>query len=96
MLSDVVSAEIRDRFPPAEAEVVRSALESADIALLPEPGRWRDRILVGIIKVADGNLGEFRRALRLAEQDWRDVLCVAGLQHEDWPSVLKRAGYRVP
>ncbi len=96
MLSRLVRAEIRERFSRAEAKQVRSALQRADIPVLPPPGRWRDRILLGIIKVADGDLQRFREALQLAQTDWRDLLCAAGLEHQNWPEVLKRAGYRVP
>jgi hypothetical protein len=96
VLSELVRAEVRDRFSPADAKVVRAELERAGIPLLPEPGRWRDRILLGILKAADGDVTAFRRALRIARTDWRDLLCVAGLHTENWPAVLKRAGYRVP
>jgi hypothetical protein len=96
VLSELVRDEVRDRFSPADAKVVRAELKRASIPMLPGPGRWRDRILLGILKVADGDVREFRRALRIAQSDWRDLLCAAGLHTENWPAVLKRAGYRVP
>ncbi len=95
-LSRLVLSEIRERFTATAAREIRSALELAHIPLLPEPGRWRDRIHLGILKVAAGDTRQFRKALKLAETDWRDLLCWAGLENEDWPAVLKGAGFRVP
>jgi hypothetical protein len=96
MLSELVTAEIRERFPPSEVAAIRAALSTARLPVLPEPRRWRDRILLALLVVADGDLGEFQRALRRAESDWRDVLMEAGLGHADWPEELARRGYCVP
>lgn len=96
MLSRLVTEEIRARFSEEDAGRVVAALEAADIPLLPPPSRWRDRIYLGIIKVAGGDWQRFRDALRLAETDWRDLLVSAGLENADWPEVLAREGFQVP
>jgi hypothetical protein len=95
-LSEFVRAEITDRFGVADVARVAELLERADIPLLPEPGRWRDRIYLGIVKVAGGDLRRLQEAVRVAETDWRDLLVAAGLEHTNWPEVLRKAGFRVP
>lgn len=96
VLSDLVTAEIHARFTPTSAAKVAAELARSAIPSLPEPGRWRDRILLGILVVAEGKLGAFRRALRLAETDWRDLLLAATLHTQDWAVVSARAGFRDP
>jgi hypothetical protein len=54
---------------------------------------WADKLfsfraMLGILKVADGKWSEFQSALQLAETDWRDLLCSAGLGHDNWPTSL--------
>jgi hypothetical protein len=39
----------------------------------PEP----DRVKLGVLKVADCNLGKVRSLLALAQDDWRELLCEA-------------------
>jgi hypothetical protein len=97
-VSDVVRAEVRERFGQQEASEVISALEATALPLLEAPDRVRERARVHMatIKLADGDLPRFRQALVMARADWRDVLVAAGLAQYDWPEVLRAAGWRVP
>ena len=51
---------------------------------------------LAIIKLAAGNLDRLLANVAQARKDWRDTLCAAGLENEDWPEVLEAAGYAVP
>jgi hypothetical protein len=97
-VSDVVRAEVRERFNAGESEEVISALEASRLPFLDAPDRDRERARVHLatIKMADGNVLRFRQALGMARVDWRDVLVAAGLANHDWPEVLRRGGWRVP
>lgn len=98
LVSPIVRAQARERFAGPEADEVISALGTTKLPLLDAPDRHRERARVhmAVIKVADGDLQRFRRALTMACTDWRDVLLAAGLAHADWPEVLRTAGWRVP
>jgi hypothetical protein len=95
-LSDVVEEQITNRFDPDEVQLVQAALEAASLPFLEQPSRQRDRVHLAIIKLAEGDVGKFQQALRLAQTDWRDVLVAAGLANADWPLVLAQAGIRLP
>jgi hypothetical protein len=97
-VSDVVRAEVGNRFHVSEGHQVLSALESANLPFLESAERERERARVhlAIIKLADGDMGGFQQALAMARTDWRDVLVAAGLANADWPKVLQDAGWRVP
>jgi plasmid stabilization system protein ParE len=97
-VSDVVRAEVCERFSPEEASEVILALETTALPFLdaPDRGRERARVHLATLKVAGGDLPRFRQALALARTDWRDVLVAAGLAHHDWPETLRAAGWRVP
>ena len=47
-----------------------------------------ERIQAAIVFLAGGDLDRLHAAIRLTAQDWRDTLCGAGLEHEDWPGRL--------
>jgi hypothetical protein len=51
----------------------------------PEP----DRVKLGVLKVADGNIERIRSLIRLAADDWRDLLCEA-----EYPLSSKRWGLK--
>jgi hypothetical protein len=97
-LHPIVRAEIEKRFSPADAGGVIAELESAP----SRDGRdaWhaygRARVQLAILKAANGDMARFRIALAVSREDFRDVLVMAGLQEDDWPAVLTRAGFRVP
>lgn len=40
-----------------------------------------DRVKLGILKVADGSLSEVKRLVKLANQDYRDLLVLAEFQY---------------
>ncbi len=51
--------------------------------------RGLERIRFAALKLSDGDLGELRRAVEIAQTDWRDVLVAAGFAtdvraHESW------------
>jgi hypothetical protein len=95
-IADDVLAEIAARFAPAEADRVKAELEAATLPFLDRPSVDRDRVHLAVLLCADGDYAKFQSALRLAAQDWRDVLVAAGLANADWPRVLAAAGWRVP
>ena len=49
-------------------------------------GQSSERLLTAI--AVEASRRGLPAALELARIDWRDVLVVAGLAHEDWPTVL--------
>ena len=44
--------------------------------------RGLERIRFAALKLSDGDLGELRRAVEIANVDWRDVLVAAGFGHD--------------
>jgi hypothetical protein len=95
-LSPLVRTEVLVRFSPEDAPRVLAALEKARLPFLERPSQERTRVHLGILKVAEGTLEGFRYALRLAKEDWRDLLVEAGLADDNWEKVLARAGFPVP
>jgi hypothetical protein len=81
-----VERYVRQRFEEAEAELVLSALRDWRIPYEAKPPG--ERLIAAVVLVADGSLGGVDDAFQLAEQDWRDLLVAAGLQHDDWRMVL--------
>ena len=67
----------------ADAELVLAALDE----LSDVPG-VNERVQAAVVMMAGGDLGRLDRQLQEARIDWRDVLVVAGLAHEDWPERL--------
>ena len=43
--------------------------------------RGLERIRFAVLKLSNGDLGELRRAVQMAQVDWRDVLVAAGFGH---------------
>lgn len=69
-----------DRDAAAELLVTRCA---ANLPLWPDADeRGLERIRFAALKLSWGDLGELRRAVQLAEVDWRDVLVAAGFAHD--------------
>lgn len=78
--------------------IVRRDFAAADVstilALLQEYGTktWHNepaRVRLGILRIADGNLDQLRKALAVANQDYRDILASA-----EYPRHLRL--YNVP
>jgi len=87
-----ISARLHERirrdFPDADAACgVIGALRVPAVEL-ESSLQSTERLLTAAVVIADGDVGRFRSAVRLARTDWRDLLMAAGLGHEDWPRVL--------
>ena len=97
-VSKLVRTEVRARFAPDDAIVVERLLGATVLPFLEEPARQRERARVhlAILLEAGGSLERFARALSHAAVDWRDTLVEAGLANDDWPDVLRAAGFGVP
>jgi hypothetical protein len=97
-VSAVVRHEVRTRFSPDVASAVEQLLAATELPGLSVPGheRQRDRVHLAALKVAGGDVTRFGDALRLAARDWRDLLVAADLAGENWPMLLRAAGYPVP
>jgi hypothetical protein len=70
-------------YPPDDCETVRERLPSKaelHISETPEWDRLYERVLLAIVNLSDGDMGELDHEIRAARQDWRDVL----LWHEGW------------
>ncbi len=72
----------------------------AELAALDDPpaerpdwARERARLQLALVKLAGGDVAEFSRQLDGARRDYRNTLCAAGLESDDWPEVLRAAGY---
>jgi hypothetical protein len=62
---------------------------SADeVARLVSGASESERIQAAIVLLAGGDVDRLHGAIRLTGEDWRDTLCGAGLEHEDWPGRL--------
>ncbi len=92
MTEEPISARLhkriqRDFAEPGSAKGIEGALRGLAVEL--EHSRQdAERLLAAAVLIADGDVGRFRSAIRLARTDWRDLLVAAGLAHEDWPRVL--------
>lgn len=98
-VSQLLNLEIRDRFSVDEAKLVVRLIEEAEPWWHDEADtdpHANDRILLAVLKLAQGTLQEFEVQFRDACGDFRDVLKAAGFANEDWRAVLARDGFRVP
>ena len=77
---------VRARFDADAAETIVERLRGWRISYLDRAPSERLTAAVVLVAEADG-LGT---ALSLASSDWRDLLVAAGLEHADWPKVLRR------
>ena len=77
----------RDFAEPGSAKGTEGALRGL-AAELEDSRQDAERLLAAAVLIADGDVGRFRSAIRLARTDWRDLLVAAGLANEDWPRVL--------
>jgi hypothetical protein len=95
-VSELVRREVIARYPSEPAAEVLALFEGTELPFLERPSRERDRVQLAVLLLADGDVHKLREELELAAIDWRDVLMAAGLGHENWPDVLRRAGFPVP
>ena len=80
-----LTRRIRADFGADEVDLVIGALD--ELGDLSGPGIG-ERVQAAIVKLSEGDLVRFDRALEVARRDWRDVLVAAGFEHEDWPERL--------
>lgn len=85
-ITERLAGKIQQEFG-SEAGVVCSMLEEAEARVFGASGA-SDRTLTAVIIVSARDVDRFLQALRLMERDWRDLLCDAGLEGEDWPERL--------
>jgi hypothetical protein len=78
-------SEIVERFPQ-DSDVVVELLQELDDKVFS--GNASERVLAAVIFRSRGDLDRFLDSVRVAEEDWRDVLMQGGLAHDDWPSKL--------
>jgi hypothetical protein len=90
---DRLARRIQHDFPaPGAANGIITALDRLPDEAGYDPEHLRsERIRAAIVLLAAGDLAEFRKAVELAETDWRDLLVAAGLAHGDWPLRLDEA-----
>jgi hypothetical protein len=94
-VSEIVRLELAKRFSPEELRPATAALEWMTLPL-GDSQTGRERIQLAAILRSGGRLSALREAVTLAEVDWRDLLVAAGLEHADWPEVLRRHGVPIP
>lgn len=97
-VSELVRNEVAARFSANEVPLVLARLAGTELPFLDGAARsrGRDRVHLAILMRADGSYHRFEASLALAARDWRDLLVSAGLAGENWPEVLRAAGYPVP
>jgi hypothetical protein len=86
MLTPRIERFVRESFDESEADLVLSVLAEWRISYVPEPPS--ERLIAAVVFMADGRLEGVDEALRLAEQDWRDLLVAGDLANGDWPEQL--------
>jgi len=79
---------VNKTFAPADVRLVLAEFNNSK--------HWgvhkRPRVQAAVIILAEGNMGKFRKALKDANLDWRDVLVWSGLGHANWPKVAAKKG----
>ena len=76
-------------FAPGDIELVSSLLTDECSSKLTRFPVLLDRIRYAVLKLSGGDLNELRKAIRVAQQDWRNALVFAGFAqsldaHESW------------
>ncbi|MYW53537.1 hypothetical protein GTY64_19020 [Streptomyces sp. SID8376] len=92
MPEDSISARLHERirrdFPDHDAaQGVEGALRALAVDL-GDSQQDTERLLAAAVLIADGDLKQFRTAVALAREDWRDLLMWAGLGNEGWQGAL--------
>ena len=88
-LTSGLTQRIAMMFAPDEIELVSSLLTEECSSKLTRFPVLLDRIHYAVLKLSGGDLDELRKAIRIAQQDWRDALVWAGFgddikAHESW------------
>jgi hypothetical protein len=86
LLSDETELRIALLFPPQQQEQARDMLQKECGNNLPFMGNLDaialERVRFAALKLSGGDLGELTAAIRLAKEDWRDLLMVSGFGHD--------------
>jgi hypothetical protein len=92
-----VEAELATRFSGPDLIDATVLLETTPLSRVRDPASLdAARIHMAAIKFAEGSMDKLKAAMKLAAEDWRDLLVSAGLPHADWREVLASGGFRVP
>lgn len=89
-LSPEVITEARRTFAPPALDAVLAKLAATELPL--DQGGPPPRIHIAILWLAQGDLGKFDYAMKVAACDWRDALVAAGLANLNWREVLAARG----
>lgn len=68
-------------------EIARRMIEVLENVSFPRPGDNIERIQISIIILSKGDLDVFFEILKVAQEDWRDVVVGAGLGGANWRDV---------
>lgn len=77
---------VQREFSQVDAQRVLSALGDLPASVLG--GQDTERIQAALVIRSGGDWARVEGMLRLAHEDWRDLLVAADLGNADWPSVL--------
>jgi hypothetical protein len=77
---------VRARFPAPEVDGILRALDDWRISYGDEPPG--ERLQAAVLIVAEGRAEDLAIGFGIAEQDWRDLLMAAGLEHLNWGDTL--------
>jgi hypothetical protein len=91
VVTDLVRNQVHKSFGADEAALVISELEAVRLPLVND-GEAPERIHLAILHLAGSDLKRFDKFMHSARIDWRDTLCMAGLENADWPAVLRGRG----
>ena len=84
---EFVLAKVRQEFPHSEAEEVLAILETYGEF---DYERERKRVQLAILKLSEGNIDKLRANVKIAKQDYRDVLAYA-----EYPSEMRYPTWRM-
>ncbi|ROR91071.1 hypothetical protein [Nocardioides aurantiacus] len=85
-LSPRVARWVRREFSEVDAERVFSALDDLPASVVG--GQDPERTQAAIVIRSGGDWAKVEGMIRLAHEDWRDLLVAADVGHADWPAVL--------
>jgi hypothetical protein len=86
LLSDETGLRVELLFPPGQQEQARDMLQKECGNNLPFMGNLDaialERVRFAALKLSGGDLSELAAAIRLAKEDWRDLLMASGFGHD--------------
>jgi hypothetical protein len=85
-LTPLTTATVNQLFAEDLRPAVLALLDSQCANNLPLCQTWTaeqlERLQLAALKVSGGHLAALQEAIRLAQTDWRDLLCAAGFAHD--------------